>query len=75
MGSPWVDEEVEYLLRWWRVLSGDGALNRRMLFIDEAAAEDFARYLLAGGSDIVLLEHWREDGLTDLSVVVQPVMN
>ena len=70
-----MDEDAAGLLEWWRVADFERATNRRMLFVEEEAATDFARHLVDESGEQVLLEHWRNGDLIGLRLVVHVLPN
>jgi hypothetical protein len=54
---------------WWRTVELSPAGRGGLYFIDEAAAEAFARFLVADGVAAVAIEHWRDGRWVDAVLV------
>lgn len=59
-------------LEWWRIVEIEPPRRARLIFIEQAAAEDYAAHLAAERGQVILLEHWREQVLVDVRLVVRP---
>ena len=70
-----MDEPALGVLEWWRVVDVDREVGRRMLFIEQEPAEEFARYLLSEASTYVHLEHWCDEGLVGMRLLVSAEQN
>lgn len=73
VGETGVDHERGHALpEWWRVVEIAPLRRARLIFIEEEAAETFARYLVAERDEPVLLEHWRDGECIDVRIVARP---